>query len=251
MGGTSAAGGTVALRLASANVRECADDRAALRRVLAATGADVLCLQEVPTRIWTRHRATALARDLGLRTVALGRAGAGTAVLATDRVDVVAGAVRALPTPFWRGRRPVRRRGVAEVEVRVPGDDGAWAAVRVGSIHLGLDEAERHDHATRVCTTPPPGAGSAAGTPEILAGDLNEADGPARRYLCERLSDAAEQVGSTFPTFPARAPRRRIDAVLVDRRVTVERVWTPDVGADAVAATDHLVLVADLRVPLG
>ena len=253
---TGAAGGgtppTADWRLGTLNVRELLDDTAALRRILVEGAADVWCLQEVPTHPLAAHRLGDLAADVGLWVVAAGAAGAGTAVLAAARVDVRAGAVRALPTPRLRGRRLVRRRGVAEAVVRLP-LGRAWSPeVLVRSVHLGLDESERVGHAAMVA---PQARASRPcepwrGAPLVLAGDLNEERrGPAHDRLATELADAAETTGTGFATFPARRPRRRLDVVLVDRRLGVVRTWTPDVGAAAAAATDHLAVVADLRVP--
>jgi len=241
------------LRVATLNVRELKDDGRALRRVLAALDADVVCLQEVPTHPFAGHRLGDLAADAGLWVAASGTEGAGTAVLAASRVDVRAGQVRALPTPRFRGRRPVRRRGCAEAVVRVPVGEGWSREVLVRSVHLGLEEGERERHAATLTPTAPlPGPCSPwREAPLVLAGDLNEGpDGAARRRLGTVLVDAAEAVGAEFATFPARAPRHRIDLVLVDPRLDVAAVATPVLAAgDAAAATDHLAVVADLLVP--
>lgn len=263
MSGTGVnATGAAPWRLGTLNVRELLDDTVALRRILTAGAADVWCLQEVPTHPLAAHRLGDLAASVGLWVVAAGAAGAGTAVLTAPRVDVRAGAVRALPTPRLRHRRLVRRRGVAEAVVRLPREgvtlDGTpagpgWSApVLVRSVHLGLEEGERVRHAGLVAS----GALASApcdpwrGAPLVLAGDLNEErTGPAHERLATDLADAAETVGTPFPTFPARRPRRRLDVVLVDRRLGVVRAWTPDVGADAAAASDHLGVVTDLLAP--
>lgn len=239
-------------RLGTLNVRELLDDTVALRRVLTAGAADVWCLQEVPTHPLAVHRLGDLAADVGLWVVAAGFAGAGTAVLAAPRVDVRAGAVRALPTPALRGRRLVRHRGVAEAVVRLP-LARAWSGeVLVRSVHLGLDETERVRHAALVApwTRPAGPCDPWRAAPLVLAGDLNEERrGPAHDRLATVLADAAATTGTEFATFPARRPRRRLDVVLVDRRLGVTGTWTPDVGAAAAAATDHLAVVADLLVP--
>lgn len=241
------------LRVATLNVRELKDDARALRRVLAALEADVVCLQEVPTHPFAGHRLGDLAADVGLWVAASGTAGAGTAVLAASRVDVRAGSVRALPTPRFRGRRPVRRRGCADAVVRVPLGAGWSRDVLVRSVHLGLEEGERERHAAVLTPSAPlPGPCSPwRDAPVVLAGDLNEgSDGAARRRLGTVLVDAAQSVGAEFATFPARAPRHRIDLVLVDPRLSVTGVTTPGLAAgDAAAATDHLAVVADLLVP--
>ncbi|WP_432523704.1 endonuclease/exonuclease/phosphatase family protein [Kineococcus sp. SYSU DK006] len=250
-GRAPAARAAARLRVASANVRELLDDTRALRALLREVAADVVCLQEVPTHPLAVHRLGDLASDVGLWVAAAGAAGAGTAVLTAARVDVRAAGVRALPVPRWRARRPVRRRGTAEAVVRVPLGEGWSTRVLVRSVHLGLDAAERLDHVGRLLPgAPVPGPCAPwSDAPLVVAGDLNEGpDGEGRQRLATVLADAAEVVGATFPTFPAAAPRRRLDAVLVDRRLSVTAVGTPR-HPGAAAASDHLVVVADLLVP--
>lgn len=238
------------LRVATVNVRELLDDTTALRELVAAADADVVCLQEVPTQSFTAHLLGDFAAATGLWVAAAGRPGAGTAVLTAARVDVRAGSVRALPTARWRDRRPVRRRGTAEVVVRVPLAGGWSRDVLVRSVHLGLDPGERFDHVTRLLPgTPLPGPCAPwSDAPLVLAGDLNEEPGgPVHQRLATVLVDTADTAGQPFPTFPARAPRRRLDVVLADRHLSVTAVSTP--RGDAAAATDHLAVVADLLVP--
>ncbi|ABS04701.1 endonuclease/exonuclease/phosphatase family protein [Kineococcus radiotolerans] len=238
------------LRVATVNVRELLDDTAALGALLRTAAADVVCVQEAPTHSLAVHRLGVLAADAGLWVAAAGRDGAGTAVLTAARVDVRAASVRALPTPRRRGWKPVRRRGTAEVVVRVPLAGGWSREVLVRSVHLGLDPAERSGQVARVLPgTPLPGpCGPWFDAPAVLAGDLNEEPGgPVHGRLSTVLVDAADAAGSPFPTFPARAPRRRLDLVLVDHRLSVTAVSTP--AGEAAAASDHLAVVADLLVP--
>ncbi|WP_432562822.1 endonuclease/exonuclease/phosphatase family protein [Kineococcus sp. SYSU DK003] len=252
MDGSAGGGRAVArLRVVTFNVRELLDDTTTVRDLLRTADADVVCLQEVPTFGFAGHRLGALAADTGLWASAWGPAGAGTAVLTAARVDVRAGAVRALPTARRRGWKPVRRRGTAEVVVRVPLAAGWSTDVLVRSVHLGLDPGERLDHAAQLLPgTPVPGpCGPWFDAPTVLAGDLNEEPGgTVHQRLSTVLVDAADAVGSPFPTFPARSPRRRLDAVLVDRHLSVTAVGTP-AAANAAGASDHLAVVADLLVP--
>ncbi|WP_432546704.1 endonuclease/exonuclease/phosphatase family protein [Kineococcus sp. SYSU DK004] len=235
------------LRVATVNVRELLDDGRALRRVLGVVAADVVCVQEAPVHPLAVHRLGDLAAAAGLWVTAAGRAGAGTAVLTAARVDVRAADVLPLPTPRWRHRRPVRARGAAEVVVRVPLGASWSLPVRVTSVHLGLDAAEREEQADVLLAR----GGDEPQVPAVLAGDLNEGpDGPVRVRLATVLADAAQVAGATAATFPARAPRSRLDVVLADRRLGVAGAGTADVpAAVAAAATDHLAVVADLLVP--
>ena len=79
--------------------------------------------------------------------------------------------------------------------------------------------------------------------PLVVAADVNEEPGgPAWQALSEGLVDAAAGCG---PTFPLRAPRRRIDVLLADPRLVVRDVRVPKPGP----VTDHLPLVLDLGWP--
>jgi endonuclease/exonuclease/phosphatase family metal-dependent hydrolase len=123
--------------------------------------------------------------------------------------------------------------------------------VTVASVHLSLLPEERRAHA-RAVVSALRGLGPA---PYVVAGDLNEPpDGPAWGEFGELVGDAAP---TGAPTFPARSPRQRIDAVLVSAGVEIEavRVPGPDDQVDPVdlaLASDHLPVVADLLVvPVG
>ncbi|WP_432511897.1 endonuclease/exonuclease/phosphatase family protein [Kineococcus sp. SYSU DK001] len=237
------------MRVATFNVRELLDDTDAVRWTLRSLAADVVCLQEVPTHALARHRLGDLAAATGLWVAASGPAGAGTAVLTAARVDVRAGSVRSLPTARRRGWKPVRRRGTAEVVVRVPLAGGWSTDVLVRSVHLGLEPGERFDHAVRLLPgTPVAGpVGPWCHAPTVLAGDLNEQPGGAvHQRLSTVLVDTAEAVGAAAPTHPSASPRRRLDVVLADRLLTVVSVRTP---GESARASDHLPVVADLLVP--
>ena len=113
----------------------------------------------------------------------------------------------------------------------------AGARLRVGGTHLDLDPSARLDSARRVREL------LAGDLPLVLAADVNEEPGgPAWLVLSADLVDAAAACG---PTFPLRAPHRRIDALLVDPRLEVLDVRVPRPGP----VTDHLPIVVDLRCP--
>lgn len=123
-------------------------------------------------------------------------------------------------------RRPgLHRRAVALAEVVVGG-----RALTLAGTHLDLDPAARRDSARRVRALLPAG-------PLVLGADVNEEPGgPAWAALSDGLAG-----GSPGPTFPARRPRRRIDALLTTLEVRTLEV------VDTGAASDHLALVAELR----
>ena len=95
----------------------------------------------------------------------------------------------------------------------------------------------------------------------VLVGDFNApADAPELEVLRERFTDAwqsapdrDDQAGWRFwrddegDTFPARAPRKRIDQVWVSAGVTVAAARV----LDAEGASDHLPFVVDLEVRSG
>ncbi|MFJ9856542.1 endonuclease/exonuclease/phosphatase family protein [Streptomyces albogriseolus] len=78
--------------------------------------------------------------------------------------------------------------------------------------------------------------------PGILVGDFNaEPSAPELAPLWHTLRDAAPDAG---PTYPAIAPRKRIDLITVSHGITVTGART-----HATDASDHRPVVADLRLP--
>ena len=215
------------MRLLSYNVRSLRDDRAALTGTIRAAAPDVVCVQEAPRFFRSAPKCAALARESGLYVVTGGRSAAAMLILSALRVRVLATRdVRLSPSPR------LHRRGLAVAVVEV--DGARWT---VASMHLGLDPAERLRHAREVLDVL-----SAYDDPLVLAGDVNEhPGGPAWSLLAERLRDCGGG-----PTFPARAPKRRIDAVFADPRLECVSCDVPLLpGLDR--ASDHLPLLADLR----
>jgi endonuclease/exonuclease/phosphatase family metal-dependent hydrolase len=223
-----------ALRVVSWNVRDLLGDPLAVHRVLRELAPDVACLQEVPRRLGSGLRLAALARGASLVAVAGGRSTGGTAVLISPSLDVRA--VRALRLPVARWH--TRRRGAVVVAVRRSGTAGV---LTVASVHLPLIAADRVDHAQRVVAAL---RGFGPG-PYAVAADFNEPPGgPAWEAFAALVLDVDAQAPATFP---ARAPRTRLDAVLVSPGLAV--TGYPHVVVDAVLAaraSDHLPVVADV-----
>lgn len=225
------------LRVVTWNVRDMLGDPWAVRRVLLAARADVVCLQEGPRLVATRHQLSTTARRAGLTFVAGGRRGAGTAVLVGARTLVHGAAATRLPVRGWR----TRPRGCVRALVSLPGT----APVAVTCLHLGLDEGERARHVELLLAAQP----APGGPPVVLAGDLNERpDGASWRALAARAVDPAPGAPATFR---AARPRHRIDAVLVDPALAVASCGFPEaVGeADVVAASDHRPVLAEVVLP--
>ncbi|MGN6299712.1 MAG: endonuclease/exonuclease/phosphatase family protein [Angustibacter sp.] len=232
------------VRVVSYNVRDLLDDRDAVAHVVRSCRPDVLCLQEAPRRPLTTHRLRRLARETALRWVSGGRASGGTAVLVHARLDVLAAEARRLPV----SGRFTRRRGYASATLVTPDGD----RLTVVSVHLSLRAAERERHVAAVLAGCDTGTGSL-----VVAGDLNEPPGgPSWTALSARLRDASAETApdpAGAATYPARRPRSRIDAVFTSAGVEVVDLHVAGAGerldADVLtAASDHLPLVADLRL---
>lgn len=222
------------IRLLSWNIRSLRDSRGDVVDVIRAAEADVVCLQEAP-RVLASWRAGRLARDCGLQVATAGAPVGGLALLVGPRVRVVATIRAALPwTPG------LHRRGLARVVAEVDGH-----RLQVGTFHLGLRAAERERHA-RIVTS---WLGSSA-LPRIAAGDVNETEAaPAWATFLLGHHDAWRMAGEgDGRTFSTANPRRRIDAVFVDRRLAVTSCEV--IESDAVArASDHRPVVVDVRWP--
>jgi endonuclease/exonuclease/phosphatase family metal-dependent hydrolase len=85
--------------------------------------------------------------------------------------------------------------------------------------------------------------------PVVLGADVNDQPGsPTWQALAGgRLDPGAP---AAVPTYSCTDPRRRIDAIFVDRRIEVLGYQVVDTPA-ARRASDHLPVVADLRLPAG
>jgi endonuclease/exonuclease/phosphatase family metal-dependent hydrolase len=213
------------------NLRSLRDDREAAIRVLRDCSPDVLCVQEAPRFLRARSRLAALARESGLVVAAGARPVAGVAVLTTMRVDVDA------PRSVLLSKTPgLHRRAVALAGARV--DERHFLAV---SVHLGLREEERRQHADQILT-----AIGAQELPAVVAGDFNESpDGPARGKLSQNRRDAGRESGATFP---AKRPSRRIDTIMVPVDWQVSVVSCDEIcdESDLLVASDHRPVVVDV-----
>jgi endonuclease/exonuclease/phosphatase family metal-dependent hydrolase len=223
------------IRVLTWNVHDLLGDPLAVVAVLRSAAADVVCLQEAPRLVRTRPRIAALARKAGLLFVTGGRESAGTALLCSMRAVVTAEAAVRLPTTG----RLTRPRGLAHARIGLPGT----APLHVASVHLGLSPEERARHAALVVELLTPSGGAV-----VVAGDVNETPGgPSWAALAAVAADPAP---GAPPTFPARSPDRRLDAVLAGPAVTVREYgeWRPD-EALVRRASDHYPVLAVLDPP--
>ena len=212
---------------------------------------DVVCVQEAPRFFRWRKHAARLARHTELVHVTGGATANGQLILSSLRAQVEHTEDVLLPaTPG------LHRRGFATAVLRF----GPQARLAVVSCHLSLQRDERYDQAgllldqLRELTGDRPGQGSPPCA--VAAGDLNERPGGrAFRRLTARLQDGyAVRPWGGGHTSESATPHQRIDAVLAAEPLEVLGCGVPDglpgvTKADLVAASDHLPVLAALRVP--
>uniref|UniRef100_A0AAU3H1R3 Endonuclease/exonuclease/phosphatase family protein n=1 Tax=Streptomyces sp. NBC_01401 TaxID=2903854 RepID=A0AAU3H1R3_9ACTN len=236
--------GSAVIRVLSYNVRSLRDDTEALARVIRACAPDLVCVQEAPRFFRWRKAAARLAARTDLVVLSGGATAAGPLLLCSLRATVER--TEDVLLPLTPGQH---RRGLATAVVRIAG-----TRIGVLSCHLGLQREERRAQAELLLERV-----DAMGVPHtVVAGDLNDVPrGSAFRQLAGRLQDCrtVRPWGGEL-TFPPDAPRKRIDAVFASRGIEVLGCGVPEElpgvsGADLRAATDHLPVLAALRVPAG
>ncbi|MCM2392454.1 endonuclease/exonuclease/phosphatase family protein [Streptomyces albipurpureus] len=234
--------GSVVVRALSYNIRSLRDDEEALARVIRACAPDLVFIQEAPRFFRWRKHAARLAAKAGLVVLSGGATAAGPLLMCTLRATVERTEDILLPrTPGQH------RRGLATAVVTI-------GAARIGvlSCHLSLQDRERYAQAGMLLDQL-----AAMDVPyAIAAGDLNERpDGRSFRRIAAGLQDcwAVAPWGGEH-TFDPAEPRRRIDAVFASEGVEVLGCGVPlDLPGvdpnDLSAATDHLPVLAALRIP--
>jgi endonuclease/exonuclease/phosphatase family metal-dependent hydrolase len=202
--------------------------------VISSCQPDILCVQEAPRFLFWRRRLERIATGSGLRVVVGHRRAGAVAVLAGPRTDVIEARVARLP---WRVGR--HRRGVASALLGVHGQ-----RLAVASLHLSLYADERLAHLPRVLA-----AVEGYGAPVVLAGDINEDDvGATWKRLADRYQDAyAVAPEGDGATYSAQQPHKRIDAVFVDRSITVLSCAVPG-GPEVTEASDHRPVLATIAL---
>ena len=224
------------IRVLTYSLRHLRGDPAAVARVVRAVSPDVACLQQLPQHPLSGHRIGALAMACGLLWSGGGEPTGGAAVLTSLRLDQLRTHGGRLPVR----RRLARSRGYASATVAVP----AGPALTVASVQLGPVPDERVGDAGLILQ----GLRAAGPGPYVVAGDLGEAPGGPAWQSLAALVRAPAPDGSAIRDIEGRV------AVLVSPQVVVEslRIAGRDDGidpADLAAATDHLPVVADLRLP--
>ncbi|MGW2699427.1 endonuclease/exonuclease/phosphatase family protein [Streptomyces sp. NPDC001340] len=234
--------GSAVIRVLSYNIRSMRDDTEALARVITACAPDLVLVQEAPRFFRWRKKLARLAAASGQVILTGGATAAGPAILCNLRATVER--TQDVLLPLTPG---LHRRGLATAVVR-------FGAARLGviSCHLSLQKDERHDQAGMLLDRL-----TGLGVEHAVAGgDLNERpDGPTFRHLADSLQDCRTTApwGGEFTSTPAN-PHQRIDAVFATKGIEVLGCGVPlnqpgITETDLRAATDHLPVLAALRVP--
>ncbi|MGW2034409.1 endonuclease/exonuclease/phosphatase family protein [Streptomyces argyrophylli] len=236
------ADGSAVVRVLSYNIRSMRDDTDALARIITACAPDLVLLQEAPRFFRWRKKLARLAAASGQVVLTGGATAAGPAILCSLRATVERTEDTLLPlTPG------LHRRGFATAVVRFGG-----ARLGVLSCHLSLQGDERHDQGGLLLDRL-----AGLGVEHAVAGgDLNEGpEGRTFRRLAGTLQDcrATAPWGGEFTSTPT-DPHQRIDAVFATKGIEVLGCGVPldQPGvreADLRAATDHLPVLAALRIP--
>ncbi|MBB5931722.1 endonuclease/exonuclease/phosphatase family protein [Streptomyces echinatus] len=234
--------GSAVIRVLSYNIRSMRDDTDALARVITACAPDLVLVQEAPRFFRWRKKLARLAAACGQVILTGGATAAGPAILCDLRATVERTEDVLLPlTPG------LHRRGFATAVVRFGG-----ARLGVLSCHLSLQRDERHEQGALLLDRL-----SGLGVEHAVAGgDLNERpDGRTFRRLAAGLQDCrtAAPWGGEYTSTPA-DPHQRIDAIFATQGIEVLGCGVPSdlpgvTRADLTAATDHLPVLAALRVP--
>jgi endonuclease/exonuclease/phosphatase family metal-dependent hydrolase len=234
--------GSATVRVLSYNVRSMRDDVPALLRVVRACAPDVVCVQEAPRFVRWRKHAARLARGSGLVYVTGGATASGPMVLAGLRARVLHTEDVLLP------RTPgLHQRGFATAVF-------GFGAARLGvvSAHLSMNAAERYEQSglllERLALLDAPH--------RVVGGDFNDnPGGRAFDRLAAGLQDgwAVAPWGGRYSSRPGDPPQR-LDAVFAGKGVEVLGCGVPDglpgvCPRDLRTATDHLPVLAALRVP--
>ncbi|MFE1954904.1 endonuclease/exonuclease/phosphatase family protein [Streptomyces sp. NPDC059524] len=234
--------GSAVIRVLSYNIRSLRDDTAALARVIKACAPDLVLVQEAPRFFRWRKKLARLARAADLVILSGGGSAAGPALLCSLRATVERTEDVLLPlTPG------LHRRGLATAVVRFGGAQGP--RLGVVSCHLSLQKDERYAQGGMLLD-----AIAGLRVEHVVAGgDLNERPGGRTfRRLTATLNDAwaTRPWGGEYTSTP-QDPHQRIDAILTTPGIEVLGCGVPGFlhPGDLRAATDHLPVLAALRVP--
>jgi endonuclease/exonuclease/phosphatase family metal-dependent hydrolase len=234
--------GSAVIRVLSYNIRSMRDDENALARVIRACEPDLVFIQEAPRFFRWRKHAARLAAKTDLVVLTGGATATGPLLLCSLRATVERTEDVLLPlTPG------LHRRGFATAVVRIGG-----ARIGLLSCHLSLQTDERYAQAGMLLDR----LKAMDVRYAIAAGDVNERPaGRSFRRLAGELQDcwAVAPWGGEYTSTPA-DPHQRIDAIFATEGIEVLGCGVPLTHPgitlpDLRAATDHLPVLAALRVP--
>jgi endonuclease/exonuclease/phosphatase family metal-dependent hydrolase len=213
------------LRIATWNVHGLRAGVEAIAVPVRAEHPDVLLVQESGSRRRLGELAAAIGMEVASDPVVFPRRRVRNAVLV--RPPLALGRHRLMR---FRGGSWFSPRGALIAEV-----DG----ITVASLHLGLERSERRDHVDQLLE-------AVGRDPKaVIGGDLNaHPDDPAAAAIAETYPDVWT-AGGEGPglTMPSDRPEARIDAIFAGVAVRALRARTV-----ATAASDHLMVVADLEL---
>ncbi len=210
------------VRVATYNTRDFLDDRAAAARIIRSLDPDVLCLQEVPRRLFAGTQVSRFAALAGMSWPGQHRGSGGTTIFTSSRVHLTSAQHARL-----RVRWPDRTRGYAVASVRV----GDSLPATVVSVHLSLRAHERERHTARILAS----LGDATRT--VICGDLNEDE---TGHAWQLIGGGLRLVSPPDPTYPSFAPRRRLDVVFATPDLVALPHESVDLDRDELArASDH------------
>jgi endonuclease/exonuclease/phosphatase family metal-dependent hydrolase len=243
------------LRVLTYNVHACKGRdrvRSPLRiaEVIAAAAPDIVALQELDVRRLRSDRldqAELIARELGMDfhfspAMRVMEEEFGDAILTALPMRLV----KAAALPGIRFPVKLESRGALWAEIQIGG-----AFVQMMTTHLGLVRRERRNQVGALTGMDWVKHPRCSG-PTILAGDFNflsRSQTYARITSCLRDVQLLASSQRSSATFPARYPRFRIDYIFASSSIEVERVEAIRTAATQVAS-DHLPVVADLRIPI-
>lgn len=250
----AAATQTDVLRVMTYNVHSCVGmdgkiDAERIARVIARARPDVVALQELDVgrrRTFGLDQAHLIARYLKMEfhfhpAIHVEEERYGDAIL----THLPHRLVKAGVLPGLAGKPHLEPRGAVWLAIDLHGRE-----VQVINTHLGLDQRERAAQVEALLGSDWL-ANERCRNPVILCGDFNASpSSPVCRRLGGRLTDAQTAAPRHAPqgTFPSRLPTLRIDHIFVSPGVEVADIEIP--GSElARTASDHLPLVAELRIP--
>ena len=234
--------GSAVIRVLSYNIRSMRDDTDALARVITACAPDLVLVQEAPLFFRWRKKLARLAAASGQVILSGGGTAAGPALLCSLRATVER--TEDILLPLTPGQY---RRGFATAVVRFGG-----ARLGVLSCHLSLRNDERYEQGGMLLDR----LAGMGMEHAVAGGDLNERPGGRTfRALAAGLQDcrAVAPWGGEH-TWTRTDPHRRIDAIFATKGVEVLGCGVPlghpgVTETDLRAATDHLPVLAALKIP--